>query len=134
MAAISGHHPRHGARRAQGRSGRLRRDFGEVEHLAGQPQGPGGFRLQGRSCAPNASLYDELLAARPGWGFVHGRGGRHSRAIRASRASIVDPLDGTSNFLHGIPHFAISHRGSGTFAADGKGWGDMVAPRGSISR
>jgi myo-inositol-1(or 4)-monophosphatase len=39
---------------------------------------------------------------------------------------IVDPLDGTSNFLHGIPHFAISIAAQEP-RADGKGWGDVVA-------
>jgi myo-inositol-1(or 4)-monophosphatase len=53
------------------------------------------------------TLYEELAAARPGYGFVGEEGGRREGADK-THTWIVDPLDGTTNFLHGIPQFAIS--------------------------
>ena len=53
------------------------------------------------------TLYDELLKARPDWGFLLEEGGDIPGAPGKPRW-VIDPLDGTSNFLHGIPHFAIS--------------------------
>ena len=70
-------------------------------------------------------LYDELLQARPDWGFVLEEAG----IIEGDPAKprwIVDPLDGTSNFLHGIPHFAVSIAAQEP-KPDGSGWGDVVA-------
>jgi myo-inositol-1(or 4)-monophosphatase len=52
-------------------------------------------------------LHDELTRARPGYGFVGEEGGRREGADK-THMWIVDPLDGTSNFLHGIPQFAVS--------------------------
>jgi myo-inositol-1(or 4)-monophosphatase len=52
-------------------------------------------------------LYDDLSKARPGYGFIGEEGGSREGADK-SHTWIVDPLDGTTNFLHGIPHFAIS--------------------------
>src|ERR1700709_871662 len=52
-------------------------------------------------------LYKELAKARPGYGFIGEEGGAREGADK-SHTWIVDPLDGTTNFLHGIPHFAIS--------------------------
>src|SRR3990170_138084 len=75
--------------------------------------------------ASERTLWDELRAARPDWGFVLEEGG----VIEGDPAKprwIIDPLDGTSNFLHGIPHFAISIAAQEP-KADGSGWGDVVA-------
>src|SRR6202034_377803 len=52
-------------------------------------------------------LHEELLKARPTYGFLGEEGGARAGADRSHRW-IVDPLDGTTNFLHGIPHFAVS--------------------------
>src|SRR6266508_1608767 len=52
-------------------------------------------------------LREELAKARPDYGFLGEEGGAHSGTDKTHRW-IVDPLDGTTNFLHGIPHFAIS--------------------------
>ena len=86
--------------------GKLRRDFGEVEHLQVSRKGPADFVSKADQIAER-TLYDELLAARPDWGFVLEEGGTIEGDPDKPRW-IVDPLDGTSNFLHGIPHFAIS--------------------------
>ena len=86
--------------------GRLRRDFGEVEHLQVSHKGPADFVSKADRIAER-TIYDELLAARPEWGFVMEEAGVIEGDENKPRW-IVDPLDGTSNFLHGIPHFAIS--------------------------
>ena len=70
-------------------------------------------------------LYDELSKARPGWGFLLEEGG-DIPAEPGKPRFIIDPLDGTSNFLHGIPHFAISIAVQEP-ALDGKGWGEISA-------
>jgi hypothetical protein len=74
--------------------------------FAGQPQGAGGFRLEGRQ-ARRAHAVDELQKARPDWGFLLEEGGVIEGDPMKPRW-IIDPLDGTTNFLHGIPHFAMS--------------------------
>jgi myo-inositol-1(or 4)-monophosphatase len=84
----------------------LKRDFGEVEHLQVSLKGPANFVTAADRRAEEI-LYAELAAARPGYGFVGEEGGRREGSD-ATHTWIVDPLDGTSNFLHGIPHFAIS--------------------------
>jgi myo-inositol-1(or 4)-monophosphatase len=91
------------ARRA-GRS--LKRDLGEVEHLQVSLKGPANFVTKADKRAEEM-LYDDLSKARPGYGFVGEEGGSREGADK-SHIWIVDPLDGTTNFLHGIPHFAIS--------------------------
>lgn len=85
---------------------RLRRDFGEVEHLQVSKKGPADFVSKADQRAER-TLYDELGKARPGWGFLMEEGGDIPGEPDKPRF-IIDPLDGTSNFLHGIPHFAIS--------------------------
>ena len=85
---------------------RLRRDVGEVEQLQVSRKGPADFVSLADKHA-EATLVEELRHARPDWGFLLEEGG----AIAGDPAKprwIVDPIDGTSNFLHGIPHFAIS--------------------------
>jgi myo-inositol-1(or 4)-monophosphatase len=103
---------------------RLRRDFGEVEHLQVSRKGPADFVSKADQAAER-TIYDELLAARPDWGFELEEGGRIEGAPGKPRW-VVDPLDGTSNFIHGIPHFAISIAAQEP-KLDGSGWGDVVA-------
>ena len=104
--------------------GRLRRDFGEVEHLQVSKKGPADFVSKADQRAERI-LYDELSKARPGWGFLLEEGG-DSPAEPGKPRFIIDPLDGTSNFLHGIPHFAISIAVQEP-TLDGKGWGEISA-------
>jgi myo-inositol-1(or 4)-monophosphatase len=91
------------ARRA-GRS--LKRDFGEVENLQVSLKGPANFVTMADKRAEEM-LLDDLTKARPGYGFLGEEGGIREGADK-SHTWIVDPLDGTTNFLHGIPQFAIS--------------------------
>src|ERR1700710_202123 len=91
------------ARRA-GRS--LKRDLGEVENLQVSLKGPANFVTMADKRAEEM-LYTDLTKARPGYGFIGEEGGTREGADK-SHTWIVDPLDGTTNFLHGIPQFAIS--------------------------
>ena len=84
----------------------LKRDFGEVEHLQVSLKGPANF-VSAADHRAEEILFAELTAARPGYGFLGEEGGRREGSDQ-THTWIVDPLDGTSNFLHGIPHFAIS--------------------------
>ncbi|MEH6723977.1 MAG: inositol monophosphatase family protein, partial [Qipengyuania sp.] len=104
--------------------GRLRRDFGEVEHLQVSRKGPADFVSKADRIAER-TIYDELLAARPDWGFVMEEAGIIEGDANKPRW-IVDPLDGTSNFLHGIPHFAISIAVQEPKLGGG-GWDDVSA-------
>ncbi|MFN5245689.1 MAG: inositol monophosphatase family protein, partial [Novosphingobium sp.] len=104
--------------------GRLRRDFGEIEHLQVSRKGPADFVSKADQHAER-TLWDELRAARPGWGFLMEEGGEIAGEEGKPRF-IIDPLDGTSNFLHGIPHFAISIAVQEP-RLDGKGWGEITA-------
>jgi myo-inositol-1(or 4)-monophosphatase len=103
---------------------RLRRDFGEVEHLQVSKKGPADF-VSKADMRAERTLYDELLAVRPDWGFVLEEGGTIEGDPNKPRW-IIDPLDGTSNFLHGIPHFAISIAVQQP-KLDGSGWGEVTA-------
>lgn len=85
---------------------RLRRDFGEVEQLQVSKKGPADFVSMADRRAEE-TLVEELRAARPDWGLLLEEGGEIAGNPDKPRW-IVDPLDGTSNFLHGVPHFAIS--------------------------
>ncbi len=111
-------------RAARKAGSRLRRDFGEVEHLQVSRKGPADF-VSKADMRAERTLYDELLKARPGWGFVLEEAGIIEGDPDKPRW-IIDPLDGTSNFLHGIPHFAISIAAQEP-RLDGKGWGDVTA-------
>jgi myo-inositol-1(or 4)-monophosphatase len=84
----------------------LKRDFGEVEHLQSSVKGPGNF-VTAADRRSEEILREELEQARPGYGFLGEEGGAREGSDKTHRW-IVDPLDGTLNFLHGIPHFAIS--------------------------
>ncbi len=92
------------AARKAGRS--LARDFGEVEQLQVSIKGPGNFVSAADHKAEDI-LYKELARARDGYGFLMEERGAVAGKDQTHRW-IVDPLDGTTNFLHGIPHFAIS--------------------------
>src|SRR5437868_9940277 len=85
---------------------RLKRDLGEIEHLQVSLKGPANFVSLADKRAEEM-LYSDLSKARPGYGFIGEEGGNREGADK-SHTWIVDPLDGTTNFLHGIPQFAIS--------------------------
>ncbi len=94
------------ARAAMRAARRLVRDFGEVEQLQVSIKGPGDFvSIADREA--EAAIREELARARPGYGFLLEEGGEVQGTSPHNRF-IVDPLDGTTNFLHGLPHWAIS--------------------------
>jgi myo-inositol-1(or 4)-monophosphatase len=84
----------------------LVRDFGEVEKLQVSVKGPGDFvsRADRRS---EEILVESLQKDRPDWGFLNEEGGE-IKGRDGKYRWIIDPLDGTSNFLHGIPHWCIT--------------------------
>ena len=84
----------------------LKRDFGEVENLQVSLKGPANF-VSAADKRAEETLFRELSKARPNYGFLGEEGGKREGADK-SHTWIVDPLDGTTNFLHGIPQFAIS--------------------------
>ena len=84
-------------------SRRLQRDFGEVENLQLSRKGPADF-VTIADQRTESLLRDELLHARPNYGFI----GEESEPEYRDINWIVDPIDGTTNFIHGIPHFCIS--------------------------
>lgn len=84
----------------------LARDFGEVQNLQVSVKGPSDFVSQADLKAEKI-VRDELMKARPTYDFLGEESGEHKGTDGAHRW-IVDPLDGTTNFLHGIPHFAVS--------------------------
>jgi myo-inositol-1(or 4)-monophosphatase len=84
----------------------LKRDLGEIEHLQVSMKGPADFVSLADKRAEEM-LYTDLSKARPGYGFIGEEGGPREGSDK-SHTWIVDPLDGTTNFLHGIPQFAIS--------------------------
>jgi myo-inositol-1(or 4)-monophosphatase len=102
--------------------GRLRRDFSEIEQLQVSMKGPADFVSKADKKAED-TLFIELEKARPDWGFLMEESGEIVGREGKPRF-IVDPLDGTSNFLHGIPHFAISIAVQDP-APGGDGWGDL---------
>ncbi|MDG2532772.1 inositol monophosphatase family protein [Sphingomonas sp. HITSZ_GF] len=85
---------------------RLRRDFNEVSQLQVSRKGPADFVSLADKRAED-TLIEELKKARPDWGFLVEERGEIAGDPDKPRW-IIDPLDGTSNFLHGIPHFCIS--------------------------
>ena len=84
----------------------LVRDFGEVEHLQVAKKSPSDFVSQADHKAERV-VREELSRVRPNYGFLMEESGASVGADTSNRW-IVDPLDGTTNFLHGIPHFAVS--------------------------
>ncbi|MDE3122503.1 MAG: inositol monophosphatase [Paracoccaceae bacterium] len=92
------------AARKAGRS--LVKDFREVENLQVSAKGPGDF-VSRADLAAEKIIREELMGGRPTYGWV----GEESDAVEGqdpTRRWIVDPLDGTTNFLHGLPHWAVS--------------------------
>lgn len=83
----------------------LVRDFGEVENLQVSKKGPADY-VSAADRRAEEILYRELANARPDFGFLMEE--RGAIAGDGHNRWIVDPLDGTTNFLHGIPHFCIS--------------------------
>jgi fructose-1,6-bisphosphatase/inositol monophosphatase family enzyme len=84
----------------------LARDFGEVENLQVSRKGPSDF-VSAADLKAEKTLFEDLSKARPGYGFVMEERGVVEGTDKTNRW-LVDPLDGTSNFLHAIPHWAIS--------------------------
>ena len=84
----------------------LKRDLGEIENLQVSLKGPGDFVSAADKRAEKV-LFEELSRARPGYGFVMEEGGT-VEGTDPSHTWHIDPLDGTTNFLHGVPLFAIS--------------------------
>jgi myo-inositol-1(or 4)-monophosphatase len=92
------------AARKAGRA--LARDFGEVAELQVSRKGAADY-VSAADLKAEQTLFEELLKARPGYGFL----GEERGLIEGSDKThtwIVDPLDGTTNFLHAMPHFAIN--------------------------
>jgi myo-inositol-1(or 4)-monophosphatase len=84
----------------------LLKDFREVENLQVSKKGPGDFVTRADTAAEEI-IRNELMEARPNYGWL----GEESAPVEGkdpTRRWIVDPLDGTTNFLHGMPHWAIS--------------------------
>jgi myo-inositol-1(or 4)-monophosphatase len=94
------------ANAAQKTAKRLLRDFAEVEQLQVSIKGPSDYVSQADIRAEQ-TLKEELSKARPGYAFLMEESGA-SGSDNWSWRWVVDPLDGTTNFLHGIPHWAIS--------------------------
>ena len=84
----------------------LIRDFGEIENLQVSTKGPGDF-VTSADKRTEKILIDELLRAHPEYGIVTEESGIINKANIKNRW-IIDPIDGTLNFLNGIPQFAIS--------------------------
>jgi myo-inositol-1(or 4)-monophosphatase len=81
------------------------RDFGEVEKLQVSRKGPGDFVTKTDKKVEKI-IIEELEKARPKYGFIAEESGE--RKNESEFNWVIDPIDGTSNFMHGIPHFAIS--------------------------
>lgn len=92
----------------------LLKDFGEVENLQVSTKGPGDFVSRADRRAEEV-IREALIEARPTYGFL-GEEGTEIEGEDPTRRWIVDPLDGTTNFLHGLPHWAVSialeHKGN----------------------
>ena len=84
----------------------LVRDFGEVEKLQVSMKGAGDF-VSRADIKAEAIIREELTSARPNYGWL-GEESTEVKGADPTRRWIVDPLDGTTNFLHGLPHWAIS--------------------------
>ena len=84
----------------------LTRDFGEVGELQVSRKGPADY-VSAADLKAEQVLFEALTAARPGYGFL----GEERGLIEGTDKThtwIADPLDGTTNFLHAIPHFAVT--------------------------
>ena len=114
--------------RAARKAGRgLIRDFGEVEQLQVSPKGPGDF-VSTADTKAEAVLRNELSRARPDFGMLMEESAE-TESRDGEHRWIVDPLDGTVNFLHGIPHFCISIAVERSFSSAGKPKTEIIAGR-----
>lgn len=84
----------------------LTRDFGEIENLQVSVKGPGDF-VSAADRKAEEIIHETLLKARPDWGFLMEESGEVKGTDPLHRW-IIDPLDGTTNFLHSLPFFAVS--------------------------
>ena len=84
----------------------LKRDFGEIEQLQVSQKGPADY-VSAADLRAEKTIRAELFKARPRFGFLLEEAGE-VKGEDAHHRWIIDPIDGTTNFLHGIPHFAIS--------------------------
>mgnify|MGYP001211510467 CR=1 FL=1 len=84
----------------------LIRDFGEIENLQVSKKGPTDF-VTNSDLRTEKIIIQELKKARPNYSFLSEEGGIEENKDK-NNTWIIDPIDGTVNFLHGIPHFAIS--------------------------
>ncbi|HEY0115033.1 MAG TPA: inositol monophosphatase family protein [Allosphingosinicella sp.] len=101
---------------------RIRRDFGEVEQLQVSRKGPADF-VSNADRQAQATIVEELRHARPDWSLMLEEGDQIEGDPSKPRW-IVDPIDGTSNFLHGIPHFAVAIAVQEP-KPGGRGWGEV---------
>jgi len=85
----------------------LIRDFGEVEQLQVSRKGPADF-VSAADIRAEKIIHEELSKAREGFGFMMEEQGEIEGEEGNESVWIIDPLDGTTNFLHGIPHWAVS--------------------------
>ncbi len=84
----------------------LTRDFGEVENLQVSRKGPADFVTAADKRAEEI-IFEELKKARPDYSFLMEEGGV-VKGANEDHKWIIDPLDGTHNFMHGIPHWCVS--------------------------
>ena len=84
----------------------LVRDFGEIENLQVSMKGAGDF-VSKADLKAEEIIREELTTARPNYGWL-GEESAEVKGADPTRRWIVDPLDGTTNFLHGLPHWAVS--------------------------
>ena len=84
----------------------LIRDFGEIEKLQVSKKGPSDF-VTNADIKVEKIIIEELKKARPNYSILSEENGYESKKDK-NNTWIIDPIDGTVNFLHGIPHFAIS--------------------------
>ena len=84
----------------------LIRDFGEIEKLQVSKKGPSDF-VTNSDLRVEKIIIDELKKAKPNYSIISEENGVENNKDK-NNTWIIDPIDGTINFLHGIPHFAIS--------------------------
>ena len=84
----------------------LTRDFGELGELQVSKKGPADF-VSAADLKAEQTVFEELARVRPGYGFLGEERGMVEGTDK-THTWIVDPLDGTTNFLHAIPHFAVN--------------------------
>ena len=84
----------------------LIRDFGEIENLQVQKKGPRDF-VTNSDLKTEKIIIEELIKARPNYSFISEEKGKKINKDQ-NNTWVIDPIDGTTNFFHGVPHFAIS--------------------------